>query len=125
MGADEGDWSFFVPELAWWPLVPELLLFELPVPELLVPEDELLVGVETLAWVDVTPGSVKAIPAAAITLAVVADTATARTRAWPRFLAPTSRLLGFMSLRIAGVLLANRSESSESALKARSSTVRL
>jgi hypothetical protein len=121
VGADEGDVSFFLPDGAWpvrvdvewWPLAPE---------------DELLAGVETLALVDATPGSVNAIPAAAMTLAVVADTATALTRAWPRFLAamspPESRLLGFMASTMAGVVLANRSASSESALKAWSGTVR-
>lgn len=86
MGADEGDWSFFVPEFACWlPVLglvePELLVPELLEPEPLVPEDELLAGTLTLAWVDVTAGSAKAIPAAAITLAVVAEIATALTRA--------------------------------------------
>jgi hypothetical protein len=38
---------------------------------------------DTAAWVAVTPGSPSAIPAAAMTLAAVADTATARTRARP------------------------------------------
>ena len=85
-------------------------------------------GVETLALVDGTPGKAKAIPAVAMTLAVVAEMATARTRAWPRLLAATSpresRLLGFMTSRMAGVVLANRNASSESALKAWSGTVR-
>jgi len=45
---------------------------------------------EELAWVDVIPGRLEAIPAAAMMLAVVAEIATALTRARPRFLAATS-----------------------------------
>ena len=65
---------------------------------------------------EVTPGRAMASPAAAITLAVVADAAAYRTRTRPRSLAATSDLLSLMASRMGGVVLPSRWESSEPAL---------
>ncbi len=84
-------------------------------------------GVVVVAAEEVTPGRTAARPAAAMTLAVVADNATVRTRARPRSLAaisastrlrepPRSELLVFMASRMANVVLAERWTTSEAAM---------
>ena len=82
---------------------------------------------DALAWVDVTPGRLEAIAAAAMTLAVVAETATARTRARPRLLAAIgprgSCVLCSMTVRIAGLVAGSRRAALEPAQNS-SGTVR-
>jgi len=106
VGAADGDLSFDAVDLELLELEPlDLELVEpddadeCPLPDvppeeaLTLPEDELPELDEALAWVEVIPGRPYAIPAAAMTLAAVADTAAALTRPRPRLLAATSPLL--------------------------------
>jgi hypothetical protein len=114
VGAADGDLSFEVPALpecdvVWW------------LPPCVVPPTLLDDDVPLLACVDVIPGSATASPAVARTLAVVAEMATAFTRARPRLLAAMSArgslLLGFMASRMACVVRARRRATSEPPLK--------
>jgi hypothetical protein len=86
VGAEVGDLSFEVPDELVFPDELEVPDDDAPEPDVAWCPDD----VEVLACVDVIPGSATAIPAVASTLAVVAEMATALTRARPRLLAAIS-----------------------------------
>jgi hypothetical protein len=118
VGAESGDFRPAPDDLvlAWCVAAVDRVVFE-----------EIAGWTGALAADEVTPGSAQASPAAAMTLAVVADNATYRTRARPRSLAATSDswsrsldatpdLLSFMASRMGDVVLPSRWETSEAAM---------